>query len=336
MDENIYNSQNEDTQLDLKSDGIEKGAMKKRTVGRRVVVIIVAIVGLAGLVGGGFFLGRSTKKLEPQNQQTVQQENTQQSAISGDYKADDDAIVKNFEMYKTFGGKFAVPTKSVTYSVHFPKKFGFDMQKDRLQLIYGTSVSEKIAADSGEQSNENCKVVADGTQCDITWNFDETTLEESEYFLKFKVLDNTTHVKGRVYMPIQSDMYTETGSIFLKKPLTTPYVVMSISEEPIVISDNMAKENALIMVTVNAGIAIDTMVLGIDQESYGTESNVVEVDDSNYSGGRRRDYEFVLPFNALAALSKGEHTLSITAKGANFTVPAVSYDQKTSFVIRVE
>lgn len=294
---------------------------KPKKISALIILMGIIIIALAAAVMYLVFIRDDSKQASvstvdngSQTEQTSQQ--------VGGFQADTDAFVKDFEVYKTFGGKFALPTKSVTYTVFFPEKFGFNLESDRLQLSYGNGIP---ADDTGQDSNKACKTVEKGVECQVTWLFDEASLQEQEYMVSFKVLDNTTHQKGRVFVSLQGDLYAENGAtVFIKKPLTYPYVVMSGIDNPLVVTDSIVEEDLKITVSANGSLKTQDANLYLDEEPIQVIAEPKIIEDQNYIGGKRAEFTFTIPFSKIKELSKGTHKINVRVTGTDFDVSAVT------------
>ena len=295
-----------------------------------LVAVIIAIIGFALWRVYGSHKNTTKPAVNTTPTKTVKQ--------STDFDPVKDGKATNFKVYQTFGGKYGVASKAMTYNVFLPTGFGFDTKTDRLQLLYTLGTAQKLADDTGDKSNKACQTVSNGINCSVTWVFDEATLKEAEYRIDFKVLDNTTHQKGRIFVDITNDIKGEGGAtVFIKKPLTTPYVSFSSPNDTTTLSDKTQVADLPIIVKINSEYTTSSMELNIDGKLYQNieKDKAIASDDQQYTGGKTSLYKFTIKKDDLLALMNGEHALTAVAKVDSFSEQAVNSHDLPGLTLKI-
>lgn len=258
----------------------------------------------------GYLFG-SSKSTPTKGQQSTSE------TLQPTYDATKDAVVKNFKNYQSFGGKYAIAQKSVTYTVFLPDAFGYDIKKDRLQLSYRSGAQGDVLA--AESNNADaCKKADGGITCDLKWEFKEQELAQAETFVSFKVLGNDTKQKGRVFVPITEGVYAEGGSsVIVNKPLTVPYAEL-VNSGTLELFDKAKVGDIPIKVQMNAGYKTGRAELYVDDKKINQTDTFAISDEANYQGGKVAVYELSLGKDELLQLSQGMHKISVVVKGADY------------------
>lgn len=225
--------------------------------------------------------------------------------------------MRDFSVYQSFGGKLGVAAKSVTYTVFLPTDFGFNQKTDRLQLEIGrVGGGMSVVDDTGTKSNTACQPQLGGTACSVTWGFDDR-LEEGEYQVSFKVLDNTTHQKGRVFVKILGGspaVYAEGGAtVFIRKPLTSPYVEVSgMNDGTLHLSKATGLRDYPISVGISSAYNATSATVAIDGQTVDQTSDSLPEDNSSYYMGKAQVFTLNISKQTLESLALGSHTITVT------------------------
>lgn len=261
------------------------------------------------------------------------------AASTGSFDPATDGLVKDFVNYQTFGGKYGTATKSVTYNVFIPTGFSFDPSTERLQMVYtgGGNPAYPVADDTAYKNV--CPEVSGGHNCTVTWTFDETKLAAGEYTLLFKVLDNTTHQKGRIFAPLSlgtgsTPSYLLTGGstdIFLNKPIATPYAEFQDIPAINTLADKQAAQSFPVKVRLNKQNNPTSVSYYLDGVLAGTASTATTVADNSFTGGQTSVFTFT--FTNLASLANGSHLITAKANGNGYSVPVVTPDGQAKITV---
>lgn len=295
---------------------------------RRAQVLIVSASATLVLIllATSFLLGVDFGKEQTTQTQQTTLPKSGPTEPAAEYNQKKDGIVKDFENYKAYGGKTRLATKQIRYTVFLPEAFGFKAGQDRVQLSFAnTGPQEQIAADSGEGGGSTCKPTDGGTSCVLTWKLDEQSIPTGEVSLRFKVLDSTTHQKGRVFVPITPGVYAEGGStIFIDKPTTTPYANFEQTQELVEFKDKAAVADMSVDVLINSQYGVDHVEMSLDGNKVSSADKPIIKDNTSYEGGKVAVYSLTLKKADILALTQGNHSLTAVVKGADFEVPVVT------------
>lgn len=265
------------------------------------------------------------------------------ASTSSGYDPSTDGLVTNFENYQTFGGKSGIAVKSVSYNVFLPTGMGFNPSNDVLEMIYsggqsGAGQSIPYASNSPDQAG-SCKQASNGYNCDATWVFANSypVLTQGTYTVSFKVLNSNTMPVNGIYMDLlngsgSQPIYAETGQIFINEPLTTPYASFDSSVQSLYTLVNQSSPKSLtFIVDINAKNYPTKVNFYLDGQMAQSVTDPVELSSNNYTGGQVDQFSYTL-YN-LNSLSNGDHILTATAIGSDYSVPVVTQDGQSEINI---
>jgi hypothetical protein len=249
------------------------------------------------------------------------------------YESNTDALVTDFKEYQTYGGKYSVFIKKITYNVFFPTNFGLDASSDVLEIMSSNQPGGyTVGGQNGGSGPMECTKVANGYNCPISWGLAPKAPAPGNYSVSFRLLDSTTHSKGRIFVPIipSASHYAQTGDVTLASPLTSPYAQFASLTSNYLLSNRQSDKTMTTNVVTNSGNKATGVDYYLDGQLIGSSGPGVVQADSSYSGGYKETFNYTLV--NLDQLKAGDHELTAQLVGvdgeSNITVMTI--DGKSS------